>query len=149
MPILKAPGEEGGDLSRCDSCHGYGRRLSHVGGPGTGKTILGSEFLSTGLKAGENVLFIHGKESKKDVITNAGRVGIDLEGADFLDLGPESEFFAEERSYDPVDPQDIEQEGYIGDIREAVEEADPNGCSSTRSASFSTSKPASTSSASA
>jgi circadian clock protein KaiC len=97
-----------------------------VGGPGTGKTLLGTEFLSAGLDAGENVLFIHGEESREDLAINAEQLGIDLDGADFLDLGPESAFFAEERSYDLVNPQDVESEGVIDDIREAVEEVDPN-----------------------
>jgi circadian clock protein KaiC len=97
-----------------------------VGGPGTGKTLLGSKFLSAGLDAGEDVLFIHGEESHRDLTLNAERLGIDLDGADFLDLGPESEFFTKERSYDLVNPQDVEYQSYIEDIREAVEEVDPN-----------------------
>lgn len=97
-----------------------------IGGPGTGKTLLGSQFLSDGLESDESVLFIHGEESRDELITNASQLGISLDGADFLDLGPESEFFAEERSYDLVNPQDVEYGGYIGDIREAVEEVDPD-----------------------
>lgn len=97
-----------------------------TGGPGTGKTLLGMKFLSTGLDNGENVLFIHGEESRRDLSINAEQLGIGLEGADFLDLGPDSEFFDEERSYDLVNPQDIEGDGFIDDIREAVEEVDPN-----------------------
>ncbi len=97
-----------------------------LGGPGTGKTLLGSEFLSTGLENDENVLFIHGEESREDLRVNAEELGISLDGADFLDLGPESEFFSQERTYDLVNPQDVEYENYIADIRDAVEEIDPN-----------------------
>ncbi|MBV0925174.1 AAA family ATPase [Halomicroarcula limicola] len=97
-----------------------------LGGPGTGKTLLGSKFLSTGLENDENVLFIHGEESRDDLRLNAEELGIDLDGVDFLDLGPESEFFSQERTYDLVNPQDVEYQSYIADIREAVEEVDPN-----------------------
>lgn len=97
-----------------------------VGGPGTGKTLLGTKFLSAGLEAGENVLFIHSEESREDLRINAEQLGIDLDGADFLYLGPESEFFAEERSYDLLNPRDIEGERFIEDIRQTVDEVDPN-----------------------
>lgn len=97
-----------------------------LGGPGAGKTLLGSKFLSTGLENDENVLYIHGEESRDDLCINAEELGINLDGADFLDLGPESEFFSQERTYDLVDPQDVEYENYITDIRDAVEEVDPN-----------------------
>lgn len=97
-----------------------------IGGPGSGKTLLAAKFLSDGLESDESVLYIHGEESREDLLTNAGQVGINLEGADFLDLGPESDFFSEEQSYDLVNTQDVTYEGYIENIRAAVEELNPD-----------------------
>ena len=97
-----------------------------TGRPGTGKTLTGVHFLNAGLAADEDVLFIHGEESQQELIVNAAELGIDLAAADFLDIGPESEFFAESRSYDVVNPQDVEGEQLIGDIRQAIERRDPD-----------------------
>ncbi len=96
-----------------------------AGEPGTGKTTLGMEFLRAGLDGGEDVLFIHGEESKRSILANSAEFGIDLAGADFLDIGPESEFFAGSNSYDIVDPQTVEDDHVIEDIREAIERLDP------------------------
>ncbi len=38
-----------------------GRLYLVVGRPGTGKTLLGMEFLQTGIQADETVLFVHGE----------------------------------------------------------------------------------------
>ena len=97
-----------------------------VGAPGTGKTLLGARFLRTGLNNDEDVLFVHGEESKEDLLVNAGELNIDLTDAAFLDIGPESAFFTESQSYDIVDPQDIEDDHLISDIRETVEQRDPD-----------------------
>ncbi|GAA0306464.1 hypothetical protein GCM10009066_20350 [Halarchaeum salinum] len=45
------------------------------GNPGTEKTLLGMEFLSEGLDAGETVRFIHGEESRDDIVANAAALG--------------------------------------------------------------------------
>lgn len=97
-----------------------------VGNPGTGKTILGMQFLRAGLDNDETVLFIHGEESKADLLRNATELNIDLTDADFLDIGPDSEFFTQSRSYDVVNPQDIDDDRLISDIREAIEDRDPD-----------------------
>ncbi|GGM60603.1 circadian clock protein KaiC [Halarchaeum rubridurum] len=102
-----------------------GRMYLVRGKPGTGKTLLGMEFLSDGLDDGETVLFIHGEESRDDIVANAAALGIDLDDAAFLDLGPESDFFSQDRTYDLVDPQDVESEQFIDDIRDAIEDLDP------------------------
>jgi circadian clock protein KaiC len=53
-----------------------------LGEPGTGKTLLGMTFLKEGLANGEDVLFIHGEEAKKDMLLNGAAVGIDLDSAE-------------------------------------------------------------------
>jgi circadian clock protein KaiC len=97
-----------------------------LGEPGTGKTLLGIAFLEEGLENGEDVLFIHGEESKEDILVNGAAVGIDLSEAAFLDLGPDSDFFSEDRSYELVDPRDLESEQTIERIREAINQRNPD-----------------------
>lgn len=103
-----------------------GRLYLVVGRPGTGKTLLGMEFLRRGLDDGETVLFIHGEESREEILANGREMGIELSGGEFLDLGPDSDFFLEEQSYDIVDPRDIEADRYIEKIREAIEDINPD-----------------------
>lgn len=103
-----------------------GRMYLATGAPGTGKTTLGMEFLEAGLDAAETVLFIHGEESRVDLIANAATLDIDLDAAEFLDVGPESDFFTETQSYDVVEPHDIEEDHLIADIRTAIEDLNPD-----------------------
>ncbi len=103
-----------------------GRLYLVVGHPGTGKTLLGMEFLRTGLESGETTLFVHGEESKSEILANAREFGIDLEGTEFLDLGPDSDFFSGDRTYDLVDTRDLESDTFIEDIREAIERINPD-----------------------
>jgi circadian clock protein KaiC len=103
-----------------------GRMYLISGEPGTGKTTLGMHFLEAGGRAGETTLFIHGEESTAELRANAAQFGIDIAGVEFLDLGPDSGFFAEDTSYDLVNPQDIEQERYTQAIYDAIREIDPD-----------------------
>jgi circadian clock protein KaiC len=97
-----------------------------LGQPGTGKSILGSTFLAEGTAQGERPLYIHGEESREEILQNASTLGIDLDDVEFLDLGPDSAFFSEDRTYELVDPKDVADERLIEDIREAVEALDPS-----------------------
>jgi circadian clock protein KaiC len=103
-----------------------GRMYLVSGAPGTGKTALGLHFLEAGLRAEETVLYIHGEESASEILENAAQFGVDVAGAEFLDLGPDSEFFTEDPSYDLVDPSDVEEERYTRAIHEAIREIDPS-----------------------
>jgi circadian clock protein KaiC len=96
-----------------------------AGEPGTAKTTLGMHFLQEGLRHDETTLYIHGEESAEELITNAGAFGIDISPVDFLDLGPDSDFFTDDSSYDLVDSSDIDQESYTEVIHEAIEDIDP------------------------
>lgn len=103
-----------------------GRMYLVHGQPGTGKTLLGMHFLEEGLDAGETGLFIHGEESREEILANGAAVGVDIEDAAFLDVGPDSEFFTEDYSYDLVEPSEIDQDRYTQDIYEAIREIDPD-----------------------
>ncbi|MFP4627257.1 MAG: ATPase domain-containing protein [Natronomonas sp.] len=97
-----------------------------IGSPGTGKTMLGMHFLAAGHENDENVLFVHGEESRGDLVANAAELGIELSDVDFLDVGAESQFFTQSQAYDVVNPHDIEEDHLIRDIREAIEDRDPD-----------------------
>lgn len=103
-----------------------GRMYLVHGQPGTGKTLLGMHFLEEGLENDETVLFIHGEESREEILANGFAVDTDISGAEFLDLGPESDFFIEDDSYDLVEPSDLERDRYTKKIYEAIEEIDPS-----------------------
>lgn len=103
-----------------------GRMYLISGESGTGKTTLGMHFLVEGLAADETVLFIHGEETSPELHKNAAQFDIDLTDAEFLDLGPDSDFFTEGLSYDLVQPVDIEEERYTQAIHEAIKEIDPD-----------------------
>ncbi|ELZ20095.1 circadian clock protein KaiC [Haloterrigena salina JCM 13891] len=103
-----------------------GRMYLVQGKPGTGKTLLGMHFLEEGLRNDETVLFIHGEESREEILANGEAVGVDISDAAFLDLGPDSEFFTEDYSYDLVNPSDIERERYTQDIHDAIREIGPD-----------------------
>lgn len=104
---------------------GTGRMYLVRGRPGTGKTILGVHFLTAGLERDETVLYIHGEESREEILFNASQFGIDLSEAAFLDLGPESDFFTEGRPYDLVDPSELERDQFLQEIHAAIEDIDP------------------------
>jgi circadian clock protein KaiC len=103
-----------------------GRMYLVSGEPGTGKTTLGMHFLEEGLDHDETVLLIHGEESSGELRSNAAAFDIDLERAEFLDLGPDSDFFTEDPSYDLVSPEAIEEKRYTQSIHEAIREINPD-----------------------
>lgn len=103
-----------------------GRVYLIAGNAGTGKTSIGMAFLEAGIESGQSGLFIHGEESSDEIVDNARALGIDLTDVEFLDLGPDSDFFTSDRSYDLVDPGELEGDRYAGRIHEAVESVDPD-----------------------
>ncbi|MBI1277950.1 MAG: AAA family ATPase [Anaerolineaceae bacterium] len=95
------------------------------GNPGSGKTTLGLHFLTTGVKQGEQALFITMGESEQQIRNNAAVVGFDLAGIQFLDLAPSPDFFAEVQSYDIFSPSDVEREPTTERITTEVERLKP------------------------
>ena len=102
-----------------------GRMYLIRGEPGVGKSLLGAHFLKGGLDDGETVLYIHGEESKRDIVANLSEIGIDLTEAEFLDLGPDTDFFTQGTSYEIVDPADLEAEQITTDIQEIIDDLNP------------------------
>jgi len=102
-----------------------GRAYLVRGQSGTGKTILGLHFLSSGAEAGEKSLYITLGESAEQIRTNAEALGFDLKGIAFLDLSPTSQFFTEIQTYDIFSPAEVEREPTTHRIIEQVEVLKP------------------------
>ncbi|WP_158059204.1 ATPase domain-containing protein [Halorussus halophilus] len=103
-----------------------GRSYLARGDPGTGKTLFGCSFLSRGVKVGEDALFVHLEEPEADVKKNAGAVGIDLDGVEFLDLSPNSGVFSSTQSYDIFDTDENEQTTFTERITDRVGTLSPD-----------------------
>lgn len=94
------------------------------GGPGLGKTTLGLSFLASG-DANEPTLFIGFQEPPEQIRANAGGVGIDTSGIDFLDLSAGEEFFTQNEAYDVFSTADVDRGPIAELIVEAVERIRP------------------------
>lgn len=86
-----------------------GRSYLVRGGPGSGKTTLGLHFLTAGAANGEKTLFITLEETEANIRRNAEARGFDLNGIQFLDLSPTSEFFAQVQTYDIFSSAEVER----------------------------------------
>lgn len=95
------------------------------GGPGSGKTTLCLHFLADGIARGGKGLFITLGEAVEQIRQNAALVGIDIGEAEFLDLSPTSQFFAEVETYDIFRPAEVEREPTTAKIIEAVQAIAP------------------------
>lgn len=102
-----------------------GRLYLVRGEPGVGKSVLGMHFLSAGLANDETVLYVHGEESQADIMENARALNTDLEDAHFLDIGPESEFFTEDVSYNLVEPTELDDDRFTEDVRDIITDLSP------------------------
>ncbi|RBI62077.1 recombinase RecA [halophilic archaeon] len=103
-----------------------GRSYLVRGDPGTGKTILGMDYLTAGVDADETVLFVNLEEAESDIRQNAATLDIDLSGVHFLDLSPDSDVFVDGQSYDIFTPSEVEQEPLTRRITERIEETEPD-----------------------
>jgi len=96
------------------------------GRPGTGKTILGLHYLTTGASNDESALFINLEEEIEDIKQNAAQFGSDLTDVDFLDLSPKSEFFTDDQGYDIFESSQVERDPLIEAISDRVTELQPD-----------------------
>ena len=101
-----------------------GRSYLVRGDPGTGKTILGMNYLTA--DGDETVMFVNLEESEQDIRENAATLGIDLEAVNFLDLSPDSDVFVDDQSYDIFSPSEVEQEPLTQAITDRVEAIEPD-----------------------
>jgi len=101
-----------------------GRSYLVRGPPGAGKTVLGYEFLTADPEA--DALCINLEESEDDARANADSLGFDLSNVSFLDLSPESDFFADDQSYSVFAPEEVEQDSLTDQIVDAVRDRKPD-----------------------
>lgn len=94
------------------------------GPPGTGKTILGLQFLTA--DPDDRSLCVNFEETTENIEQNAETLGIDVSGVEFLDLSPDSDVFTETQSYDVFAPDEVESESVTERIVEAVDRHDPD-----------------------
>ena len=95
------------------------------GGPGTGKTTLGLQFLREGIAQGERALLITLESNEEQIRADAAAQRMDLAGVHVLDLSPTREFFADNQSYDIFSPGDVERDPTTRQIIETVQEHRP------------------------
>ncbi|MEJ5166989.1 MAG: ATPase domain-containing protein [Thermoanaerobaculia bacterium] len=95
------------------------------GKSGTGKSTLGLYFLLEGIKSKEKVLYITLEESETKIRKNAELKGIDLNGIEFLDISPTSEYFAKVQAYDIFSSVEVEREPLTKAIVEKVKSLNP------------------------
>ena len=107
---------------------GYVRGRTYLvqGVSGTGKSLLGQHFLQAGLDAGETVVYIHGEESRHDILVNAAQLNVDIQDAEFLDIGPGTDFFTKDRTYNLVEATEVESERFTQNIKDVIEDVDPD-----------------------
>ncbi|MEA1932264.1 MAG: ATPase domain-containing protein [Euryarchaeota archaeon] len=96
------------------------------GGPGTGKTILGLQYLLAGIEADETALYLSFEEPPDNIIENAARLGFDLSGIEFLDLTPSGDLFADPRPYSIFEPDEVEGETVLGRVSETIDRLAPD-----------------------
>ena len=96
------------------------------GGAGTGKTILGIHYLTAGVDAGEDCLFVAFEEPAGDIHENAAALGFDLDGVEILDLSPDASRFLDEAQYSVFAPDEVDDESVTDRIVAAVEVTDPD-----------------------
>lgn len=102
-----------------------GRAYLVRGAPGSGKTMLGLHFLAAGAARDEKTLFITLEEPADRIRANAREVGLALDGVEFLDLSPTSDFFTKSQTYDIFTPAEVEHEPTTQKIVEQVEALAP------------------------
>src|SRR5439155_14592349 len=101
-----------------------GRAYLVRGGPGTGKTTLGLNFLTAGRNGGPSVL-VTLSQSESQVRENAACVGIDIGGVEVLDLAPTEEAFTEVDTYDIFSPADVERKPTTQRIMQTIDRLKP------------------------
>ncbi len=103
-----------------------GRNVLVRGSPGSGKTIFGLHFLSAGIDAEETALYINMGEPQAYVEETADAFGLNTEQIQFHNLSPTQEQFSERNSYSVFESAEVEQPGFIEDLRDKVDKIKPD-----------------------
>lgn len=100
-----------------------GRSYLVRGPPGSGKTVLGVQFLVAGAEVGGTPLMLSMEETEDDIRRNAKALDLDMSEVEIVDLSPGSEDFGGE-AYDVFGPDEVEQPEITERMREAIEATD-------------------------
>ena len=96
------------------------------GEPGSGKTIFGLYFLAAGARSDETSLYVNLGEPQAYVEQTADAFGLNSEEIRFQNLSPTSEQFSQTESYTLFESAEVEQPGFIADVRDVIEDVDPD-----------------------
>jgi circadian clock protein KaiC len=96
------------------------------GGPGSGKTTMGLQFLAAGAGNGEKALFVTLGEPEAQIRWHAETMGLNLTGVHFLDLSPQADYFEQAESYDIFSPAEVERGPITEKIVAQIEALEPN-----------------------
>lgn len=103
------------------------RRSTLVRGPpGVGKTLFGVHFLTEGTANDETSLFINLGEPEEYLRQDIASFGLDFDPVDFLDLGPSSDEFNAEATYDVFEPAEVEGQSLASEITDRIDEVGPD-----------------------
>lgn len=104
------------------------RKKSYLvkGGPGTGKSTLGTLFLAEGARQKESTMLITLGEPESDIRENAANQGIDLADTIILDMSPGSQEYTSEVNYSVFSPVEVEAQPIISKISEQIEKHTPD-----------------------
>lgn len=102
-----------------------GRTYMVTGKPGTGKTILGMQYLESGAENGETCLYVHLEESEAAIRSNADTIDVDLDGVEFLDLRPDADVFVGD-GYDVFAPGETDGAEVRGTLAARIDDVAPD-----------------------
>lgn len=107
-------------------CGGFieGHSYLMVGEAGTGKTILGLQWLRDGVARGERVLYVTLAEPETEIRANAAAFGWDLQGIEFADLS-RSGISHEAGDYQVFAPSEVERAPLWQGIAERISQSQP------------------------
>ena len=96
------------------------------GGPGTGKTTIGLQFLCEGVKNKEKSLFLSLSETVEKISNDARQKGFEIEKIDFLDLTPSLEERVDEIDHSIFPTSEVEQPSLINEITGKIQQVKPD-----------------------
>ncbi|MGM0410925.1 MAG: ATPase domain-containing protein [Bacillota bacterium] len=95
------------------------------GGPGTGKTTLGLQFLIEGLKNKEKPLLITMTEPAQKIKENAKKYNLPVNKIKILDFSPKSDFITANKDYNVFSSAQVEQKPLIKKLTSTIENYKP------------------------
>ncbi len=90
------------------------------GGPGTGKTTLGLQYLAATKSRSKSTLLITFGEPGTQILESGQDIGLDLKSVECLDLSPNSSFFTDTQTYDFFSAAEVEKDPLTKQIVDRV-----------------------------